>query len=511
MRRTTLLTIALALTASVLSAATFNSNDAYEKEAPISPDGLLTIDNPFGNVDVVGVDGATTVAFTVRRVVRGADPASVDEGVKKSPLLFVGDNGRRTIRTGVPLVHDPRWSIGVSYVIRVPRGVSIKLLSHSSERLHIVNINGSVEIKNTNGVVALENVTGPVSVDSANGSITFDSPNPPSSDVELTSINGNVEVYLPAGAPFRWTGQTLRGDFFSTIPVTGKFTGPNFRAAAPNTVGPQIVTNAMMGNVYLLRRGTKPAQAKSMRDAQAPDTVMARSFNAPFHNGDLIYSTPLGNIAVGQVRGAARVETRAGEVRLGLVQAQCDVISNGGPLTLGDIMGPLTARTRAGDVIINAAHAGSTVSTGGGFIRMLFAAGSTNLHSDGGDINVRQASGPITAITSSGDVTIGVDPTVRSVPIDVKTEQGNVTLTISSLIAADIEATLVTSDADANAIHSDFPGLTFRRDQVGTKTRIRASGKVNGGGERIYLYAEDGDITIHSDVPSSVSAPRFQP
>lgn len=512
MKRTTLLTIALTLCAAALSGATFNSNDAYEQEAPINSDGLLVINNPFGNIDVIGVDGMTTVSFNVRRIVRGTDPGAVDEGVKKSPLLFVGDSHTRIIKTDVPLVHDARWSIGVAYTIRVPRGVSVRMLSHSSERLHIVNINGSVEVKNTNGAVLLENVTGPVSVDSANGNIIFDSPNPPTSDIELTSINGNVEMSIPTTTAFRWTGQTLRGDFFSTIPITGKFTGPTFRAAMSSS-GPLIVTNSMMGNVYLLRRGTRLAEAKSMRSAtQTPQTVVARSFQAPFVNGDLVYTTPLGNISVGQVRGSARVETRAGEVRLGLVQAQCDVVSNGGPLTLGEIVGPLNARTRAGDVIINATHAGAIVSTGGGIIRMLFANGTTSLHSDGGDINVRQASGPITALTSSGDVTIALDPGVRSAAVDLKTEQGNVMITVSGQLAADIEATLVTSDPDANAIHSDFAGLTLRRDQVGTKTRIRASGKVNGGGDRVYLYAEDGDITIHTDIgQGGVSGPVRQP
>jgi DUF4097 and DUF4098 domain-containing protein YvlB len=271
----------------------------------------------------------------------------------------------------------------------------------------------------------------------------------------------------------------------------------------------------MMGNVYLLRRGTKASEARSMRAAtatQVQQTVVARSLQAPMFNGDLVYSTPLGNISVGQVRGSARVDTRAGEVRLGVVQGQCEVVSNGGPVTLGDIMGPLNARTRAGDVLINATHNGAVVSTGGGIIRMLFAAGATNLHSAGGDIDVRQASGPISAQTSSGDVALVLDPAVRSAAIDAKTEQGNVMITVSSELGADIEATLVTSDADANAIHSDFPGLTIRRDQVGSKTRIRATGKVNGGGERVNLYAEDGDITIRTTTgPGPVSGPTSQP
>jgi hypothetical protein len=143
-------------------------------------------------------------------------------------------------------------------------------------------------------------------------------------------------------------------------------------------------------------------------------------------------------------------------------------------------------------------------------IRMLYAAGATNLHSAGGDIIVRQATGPISAETRSGDVTIVLSPQVRSAAVDAKSSQGSVTLFVSASLAADIDATLLTSDPEANGIRSDFPGLNIRRDQVGKKTRIRATGKVNGGGDRVSLYAEDGDITIRA-TGAQVSSPGLRP
>jgi hypothetical protein len=123
---------------------------------------------------------------------------------------------------------------------------------------------------------------------------------------------------------------------------------------------------------------------------------------------------------------------------------------------------------------------------------------------------VRQATGPISAETRSGDVTIVLDPLIRSAAVDAKSAEGNVTLYVNAQIAADIDATLLTSDADANSIRTDFPGLTVHREQIGKKTRIRATGKVNGGGDRISLYAEDGDITIRTVTGSvGVSSPAI--
>ena len=65
---------------------------------------------------------------------------------------------------------------------------------------------------------------------------------------------------------------------------------------------------------------------------------------------------------------------------------------------------------------------------------------------------------------------------------------------------------MLTSDPDSDAIQSDFSGLQIKKDQAaGGKTRIRATGKVNGGGERIELYAEEGDIHITNMTASPVT------
>ena len=58
---------------------------------------------------------------------------------------------------------------------------------------------------------------------------------------------------------------------------------------------------------------------------------------------------------------------------------------------------------------------------------------------------------------------------------------------------------MISSDLTANLIRTDLAGLSIQRDQVNGKTRLHATGKINGGGERIELYAEDGGILISSD------------
>jgi hypothetical protein len=196
------------------------------------------------------------------------------------------------------------------------------------------------------------------------------------------------------------------------------------------------------------------------------------------------------------------VQTAAGEIKLGTVYGDCNVVSLGGPLDLGDIIGALFASTQAGDVHVRAARVGGRIFTAGGSIRLLYTGGVTALQSGGGDIVVRQAAGPINAETRSGDINITTDPNQKSQKIEARTGRGNVTLNMTQGFGADIDAMIVAVDPDAYTINSDFTGLQITKFRVGSKTRIRAMGKLNGGGERIDIYAEEGDIRI-SNVTAS--------
>jgi DUF4097 and DUF4098 domain-containing protein YvlB len=185
------------------------------------------------------------------------------------------------------------------------------------------------------------------------------------------------------------------------------------------------------------------------------------------------------------------------------------VNSRGGPLNFGDMRGPIDVHTDAGDVTVRVSRQGGTASTEGGSVRVIYAGGPMNLRSGGGDIIVQQANAPIDASTRSGDISLTLSPLQKTQRVTAKTSQGNVTLVVNPNFAADIDATLVTNDSDANRIHSDF-NLTFRREAHNGKIRIRATGKINGGGERVELSAEDGSINISSQVvnPMVIANPR---
>lgn len=506
--------LAVLVTGEALSAAPLTATTQVKKEYPMNIGGSFKLENGPGNVELIGHD-APTLLVTATSVFTAADEGSLAEARRSTTLGFFGDSRVRIIRTLTPTVHVGNWSVIVHYAIRVPRTAHVNVISTSADKLRVSNIVGNVFVKSFSGTLLLDRIGGATVAESVNGSIVFDPASGPEANVQLSTINGNIVVAVAPDANFDWSGETIRGDFRTTVGgVRARFLDRNTLRAGVNAPGgPTLLTQSMMGNVYLLRKGTKTEQAQSVRAGQTIEPAPRPNiptFRQDSVQGPYLYTTSLGNIYIREVRGGARLSTGAGEVQVGSVYGTVNVQSMGGPLRLGDVIGVVDARTEAGDVLVNAAREGGTIATGGGIIRLLYTGGPTTLISGGGDIEVRQAAAPVDARTESGDIKITVQPTARTQKVTARTGKGSIVLNVSPRFGADIDATVLTSDPNANTITSQLPGLTIRREQVGSKTRIRATGKVNGGGEKIELTAEEGgvQITTRAGNPITVITPQ---
>jgi hypothetical protein len=499
----TVIAVAVLLSSTQLFGTSFATSSRVVREFPVDPAGSVWIDNPFGSIDVIGTD-SNVISVTADRTLTAPDTVTLKEASDGVALSFEGDTKVRLIRTLLPPMRNVRWAVLVNYVVHVPRGVNVKIGgSKSAEHIRVSNVNGSVTINGFSGTVIMEGVVGASVVNMVNGRIIYDYTQKPVARAQVQAVNADIDMWLPANSNFEWVANTINGDMLSTFNVKARsFNGSVFHGIV-GSGGPTINTESMMGHVAVLVRGTNLSDAQSYRVNEpghpgVPDVLRqpAKKIQMPFVNGEFVFAASVADVTVGEVRGNARVETGAGEVELGAVFGQCNVTSLGGPLNLGDIMGSLFAHTGAGDIIVRAARMGGQVTTDGGLVRVIYAGGPMTLRSGGGDIIVRQFSAFMDAETSSGDVTLTADPAQKTIKVTARTLQGNIVMNVSPRFAADIDATILTSDPDMNEMHIDFNGISVRREQVGNKTRIRATGKINGGGERVELYAEDGDIHI---------------
>lgn len=518
-----------ATAASALAAMQSAHKQTWSHE--IEPNGSFILVNEFGNLDLVGTDDKV-VKITAVRVIRGLDEAALADGRSKVEIVLGGNQNERVVRTrGQAMMSKaPRWTSAVNYTIEVPRTINLDITNLYAEAVRIRDMTGRVRLNNVMGKIQLLGMRGEAIVDTINGDISSSFDRPPQADVHLSTVNGQIELRVPRQSQFRWFAQSMRGDILSNIPVQAKFTSQE-RSLLANVNGTRpwvkLETIAMTGRVFLIDYDQPSNPSRSLiptplriaetepgsnRESSTEVTATLNRIRKKYliqpasartfarHDSvvleDFEFRTTLGNVLVGEVRGTAKVFTRAGEIILGQVGGRTEVHTGGGPINLGDIGGPLLARTSAGDISVRAARKGGDLATSGGNVQVTFNGGPLTVLSGGGDIAIRQTVARVRAETRSGDISINIDKGTRTEQVDARTIGGNVLLNVPPGFAADIDATIITSEESANAIRSDLSGLSIVREKAGDGVRIRATGKLNGGGKPVQLYAEDGDIRI---------------
>jgi len=508
MKTRVLIAVIVCSLASAMSAQAVKKSMRTTTKYALDPSGMLVLDNPHGDIEIVGVETNEIEASFVTTIT-AANEAAFQEATRQSGLVEAGDSKARVLRIDIPSYRrQTPWAVSVFWKVRLPRTANVRILSYSSDRIRVSNMTGEVQIKNFNGNLFLTNLGGATSAESVNGSIIYTTLRP-RGNVVLSTVNGSVTATVAGNADLRWVAKTATGDIQTNLPARGTFVGAIFRGSINAPGGPTITTNSLMGNITLLAAGASAMPTQSIRKVptvvSSPAVNGAQQISAGGPRGDLNrgivaaamkYSTTLGDVRIARVRGEAEIFTGAGQVQLGQVDGSCNVRSLGGPLQLGEIMGPLSASTRAGDILVDSTRRGGTISTEGGTVTLLYTSGPTRLMSGGGDISVRQAAAPVNAETTSGDITITIDSGSKSETIDAKTGKGNVIVNVPNGFRADVDATIVTTDPTGDTILSDIPGLSVTREQVGGTTRVRAVGKINGGGEKLTLQATGGDIRI---------------
>ena len=157
----------------------------------------------------------------------------------------------------------------VDLELQVPATTNLKIQSELGGNLTVTGIEGDIEVTNLNGAVTLTDVSGSVVTHSMNGTVLVTMKKvAPQKPMAFTSVNGNVDVTLPADTKANLKLRTTLGDIYTDFDVqitspqlrsldavpTGRHPHVDFERAITGTInggGPDFELRTMNGNLFI--------------------------------------------------------------------------------------------------------------------------------------------------------------------------------------------------------------------------------------------------------------------
>ncbi|MCC2547453.1 DUF4097 family beta strand repeat-containing protein [Hymenobacter sp. BT175] len=156
----------------------------------------------------------------------------------------------------------------VDFTIKVPRQFSLQLGTVNNGEITVENVAGELEISNVNGSIRLKDVAGSAVLSTVNGSLVADFNDvTPGAPMAFSTVNGKVDVTLPAKAKAALKLKSDRGEIYSDFDLavdssppkvtrtakdgTYRVSTDNWTYGKMNGGGAELMIKTMNGNIYI--------------------------------------------------------------------------------------------------------------------------------------------------------------------------------------------------------------------------------------------------------------------
>jgi len=226
------------------------------------------------NMSIHLMRGSVTIrAYNGREVIVDAK-GGADNGKEKTHEgmhRIAGSGSNLTIESENNKVNISSHGMsGGEVTIQTPANTSLNVRTMSGGQINIEGVSGDIDAQNLNGPVTIRSVTGSVVAHSLNGSVTVSVAGVKSgSPMAFSTLNGTIDVTLPANVAADFSMKTNRGEIYSDFDVKlksapkpvveestskkGKYKVKTEGAVlgSVNGGGPEIKFTTLNGNIYI--------------------------------------------------------------------------------------------------------------------------------------------------------------------------------------------------------------------------------------------------------------------
>jgi hypothetical protein len=266
-------TIYIIIFLSFFSIQAFAQNDQLEEVVvPLSKPGSqghLEVSVLNGSIIVTGTKGKEVIIRASGGDARPSRAKDEVDGLKRVTNNSLGlevterDND---VRIKTEAIHRI-----VNLEILVPQNFNLKISSVNKGNIEIRNVSGDFELNNVNGSIIMENISGSALANTINGKIkaVFTDWNN-KSPMAFSTLNGEVDITLPANAKFTAKFGSDRGEVYTDFEIVKEKTQPvvnkksdgglykvtieDLITGKVNGGGPEIMIKNMNGNIYVRKK-----------------------------------------------------------------------------------------------------------------------------------------------------------------------------------------------------------------------------------------------------------------
>jgi hypothetical protein len=220
-----------------------------------------------GSIKVTGYEGKDIIINVTPRSGDEEAPRAAENGMKRiSATGGYEVTAKEADNTVMVNTGNPNKALDLS--LKIPQDVKLKIGTVNDGEVIVENVTGELEVNNVNDKITLTNISGSVVANTVNGDVivTFKSVDPKAS-MAFSTLNGDINVTLPADTKANLKLKSDNGDVFSDFdididktpskvdktnePGMYKIKKDDWVYGKINGGGPEMMMKNMQGDIYV--------------------------------------------------------------------------------------------------------------------------------------------------------------------------------------------------------------------------------------------------------------------
>ncbi len=230
--------------------------EEFHQTYPLSPTGRVHISNINGDVHINVWDQNSVKVDAVKR-------AFSQQRLSEVTIDVTNTEDSVKIKTNYPQNQNSggnreNSAASVEYTLTVPRGARLQGAELVNGSLDIDGLQGDVNASLVNGAVRARRLSGEVKLSTVNGRIGVNSAGLENAKgVNLSSVNGAIELVVPSGAGANVEASTIHGPITNDFGLTeekGQYVGRSLNGQI-GSGGPKVRLNNVNGSISIKQAG----------------------------------------------------------------------------------------------------------------------------------------------------------------------------------------------------------------------------------------------------------------